>query len=208
YGTPQFHLSALVTFFIAYMVAVIEALGVYNAASEIVRVPLTDRRLRAGFAGEAVGSILSTLVGGFPTTAYAQNVALLRLTGVGSRFPVIIAGVLFLLLGLVPKVGALLAATPDPVVGGIFLPAAASLVYTGAAILARMEKSEANLTVAGLSILLAVALPANFEKMPGPIGQLLSNTVLVGALSALLLQALLVYLPRLLGWKGEVRRAA
>ena len=60
-------------------------------------------------------------------TAYAQNVGLLKLTGVGSRHAVTAAGVIFLILAFIPKLGAALAATPDPVVGGIFLPAAASL---------------------------------------------------------------------------------
>ncbi|GGJ03455.1 uracil permease [Alicyclobacillus cellulosilyticus] len=202
YGWPQWHWATFVTFFIAYIVAVIEALGVYQAAAEMTGVDLDARRIRNGFAGEAVGSLLSTAIGGFPTTAYAQNVGLLRITGVGSRHPVVVAGVLFLILGLVPKVGAVLAATPDPVVGGVFLPAAASLVYSGISILLRMERTEVNYTIAGLSILLAVALPQSVAGMSGAAAQLLSNSVLVGAVTAIGLQVLLVYVPRALGWRG------
>lgn len=203
YGHLTFTGSAFATFFVAYIVAVIEAFGVYSAATDMVNIPLDNRRIKFGFAGEAAGSILSTFIGGFPTTAYAQNVGLLRLTGVASRFPVAIAGVLFLVLGLVPKAGALLAATPDPVVGGIFLPAAATLVFSGISILAKMEKTNVNYMIAGLSILLAVALPGAITGVHGFAGQFLGNTTLVGACTAIVLQILLVQVPRWLGFRAN-----
>ena len=84
--------------------------------------------MRSGLAGEAAGSAISSLIGGFTTTAYPQNVGLLNLTGEGklrTRTPVIIAAVLLLILGFVPKAGALLSVIPSAVVGGIFLPAGA-----------------------------------------------------------------------------------
>ena len=85
-------------------------------------------------AGEAAGSAISSLIGGFTTTAYPQNVALLKVTDEGktrTRVPVIIAGVVFVVLGFIPKAGAVLSLIPSPVIGGIFLPAAASLISTG-----------------------------------------------------------------------------
>lgn len=182
-------------FFVAYIVALIEAMGVYQAGAEMIQVDLDAKRIRNGFAGEAVGSMLSTFIGGFPTTAYGQNVGLLRLTGVASRIPVIFAGCLFLILGFVPKAGAILALTPDAVVGGIFLPAAASLIFTGISILAKMEKTDVHFTIAGMSILLAIALPSYFASVKGPVGTFLSNSVLVGTFTALLLQFLLMTIP-------------
>lgn len=205
YGSLEFNWTAFGTFFFAYLVAVIEAMGVYHAASEMVRVPLDAKRIRYGFAGESVGSIASTFIGGFPTTAYAQNVGLLRLTGVGSRYAVIVAGVIFLILGFIPKAGALLAVTPDAVVGGIFLPAAASLIFSGIAILGKMERTEANYTIAGMSILLAIALPSYFEGAAGVAGHFLSNKILVGAVAAIVLQLVLVNAPRALGFHRSTR---
>ena len=195
YGHLVFHWDTFIMFFVAYIVAVIEAMGVYQAGAEMTKVDLDAKRIRYGFAGESVGSMISTVIGGFPTTAYGQNVGLLRLTGVGSRYPVMVAGVLFLILGLVPKAGALLALTPDPVVGGIFLPAAASLIFTGISILMKMEKNDVNFTIAGMAILLAIALPASFSGVKGVVGTFLSNQVLVGTASALLLQFILSTIP-------------
>lgn len=198
YGPLTFNTSVFVTFFIAYIVAVIEAMGVYHAAAEMTDIQLDSKRIRNGFSGEAVGSMISTLFGGFPTTAYAQNVGLLRLTGVGSRYTVMAAGAIFLVLGFIPKAGALLAVTPDAVVGGIFLPAAASLIWTGLSTLTGMEKTEANYMVAGFSILLAVSLPGAVKGVTGPVGDFLSNSILIGASTAILLQILLVNVPRFL----------
>ena len=94
YGPFTFDWKIFIPFFIAYMVAVMEALGVYQAASEIQGTPLERKQVRYGLAGEAAGSAISSLIGGFTTTAYPQNVGLLNLTGEGklrTRTPVIIA---------------------------------------------------------------------------------------------------------------------
>ena len=195
YGNLVFHWSSFLTFFIAYIVAIIEAMGVYQASAEMVNVDLDSKRIRNGFAGESAGSFLSSLIGGFPTTAYAQNVGLLRLTGIGSRKPVMVAGIIFLILGFVPKAGAILALTPDAVVGGIFLPAAASLVFTGLSILGKVEKTETNYMIIGLSILLAISMPTYFKDVKGTIGTFLSNSIFIGAFSSIILQFLLINVP-------------
>ena len=128
YGGFDFNAAIFVPFFIAYLVAIMEALGVYQAATEIQGTKFQDRQVRYGLAGEAAGSAISSLIGGFTTTAYPQNVALLKVTDEGktrTRVPVIIAGVVFVVLGFIPKAGAVLSLIPSPVIGGIFLPAAA-----------------------------------------------------------------------------------
>lgn len=202
YGNLEFEWTTFLTFFVAYIVAVIEAMGVYQASSTILKTEISAKRIRNGFAGESAGSMLSSLIGGFPTTAYAQNVGLLRLTGVGSRYPVIIAGVIFLVLGFVPKAGALLALTPSPVVGGIFLPAAATLVFTGISLLAKVEQSDRNYMIIGLSILLAISLPSFSTGFTGAAGAFLSNTILIGAFSSIILHLLFVNIPNWIG-KGK-----
>lgn len=195
YGNLEFEWTTFLTFFVAYIVAVIEAMGVYQASSTILKTEISAKRIRNGFAGESAGSMLSSLIGGFPTTAYAQNVGLLRLTGVGSRYPVMIAGVIFLVLGFVPKAGALLALTPSPVVGGIFLPAAATLVFTGISLLAKVEQSDRNYMIIGLSIILAISLPSFSTGFTGAAGAFLSNTILIGAFSSIILHLLFVNIP-------------
>jgi uracil-xanthine permease len=212
YGPLQFEPGIALAILFAFLVAVIEAIGVYYAAGEIVGTPVTDQRIRLGVSGEAVGSIISSLFGGFATTAYAQNVGLLKLTGVGSRFAVTVAGIIFLVLAFIPKLGALLAATPDPVVGGIFLPAAGSLILTGVMALARTPDTPRHATVAGLAVILGTGLPpmasALSAKLPAVVTQLLSQPVVVGAIVALILEIVLVQLPTTQATAPEPRPAS
>lgn len=203
YGPLQFDVGVTAALVVAFMVAVIEAIGVYYAAGEIVKTEITDRRINLGVAGEAAGSMVSALFGGFATTAYGQNVGLLRLTGVGSRFPVIVAGVIFLVLAFIPKLGAVLAATPSPVVGGIFLPAAGSLILTGVLALARTPDTTRHATVAGLAVVMGTGVPPLSQqlgtRLPEVAVQMLSQPVVVGAIVAIVLEIVLVQVPSLRG---------
>jgi len=198
YGPLQFEPGITLAIIFAFLVAIIEAIGVYYAAGEIVATPITDHRIRLGVSGEAVGSIISSVFGGFATTAYAQNVGLLKLTGVGSRYAVTVAGVIFLVLAFIPKLGALLATTPDPVVGGIFLPAAGSLILTGVTALSRTPDTPRHATVAGLAVIFGTGLPPLVSgmsaRLPAVVTQLISQPVVVGAIVALVLEILLVQL--------------
>ncbi len=124
---------------------------------------------------------------------------MLKLTGVGSRYAVTVAGVIFLILAFIPKLGALLASTPDPVVGGIFLPAAGSLILTGVVTLARTPDTPRHAAVAGLAVIMGTGIPplaaALGTKLPAVATQLLSQPVVVGAIVALVLEVALVQLP-------------
>jgi NCS2 family nucleobase:cation symporter-2 len=195
YGNLTFQWEAFLTFFVVYIVAIIEAMGVYQASGEMLNTEINKKRIRNGFAGEAAGSFLSSLIGGFPTTAYAQNVGLLRLTGVASRYPVMVAGGIFLLFGFFPKIGALLALTPAPIVGGIFLPAAATLVSTGISILTKVENTDKNYLIIGLAVLLALSLPHYCGNIDGILGTMLSNSLLIGAFTTIFLQLILITIP-------------
>jgi xanthine/uracil permease len=205
YGGLKFDAGVTIALIFAFVVATIEAIGVYYAAGEIVDTPITDRRINLGMAGEAVGSMISALFGGFATTAYAQNVGLLKLTGVGSRFAVTAAGVIFLILAFIPKLGAALAATPDPVVGGIFLPAAASLIFAGVVPLARTPDTTRHIAVGGLAVISGTGIPplasSLSAQLPSVVVELLSQPVVVGAVVALIVEVLLVQLPDAFGQK-------
>lgn len=198
YGGFDFDAAVFVPFLIAYLVAIMEALGVYQAATEIQGTELENRQVRYGLAGEAAGSAISSLIGGFTTTAYPQNVALLKVTDEGrtrTRVPVIIAGVVFVVLGFIPKAGAVLSLIPSPVIGGIFLPAAASLISTGFNTLRKVEGSDRNQVVIGLSLLLGIALPNALSGLEGGAHVFFSNSILVGAFSVVTLKAFIIDLP-------------
>ena len=208
YGGFDFNAAIFVPFFIAYLVAIMEALGVYQAATEIQGTKFQDRQVRYGLAGEAAGSAISSLIGGFTTTAYPQNVALLKVTDEGktrTRVPVIIAGVVFVVLGFIPKAGAVLSLIPSPVIGGIFLPAAASLISTGFNTLRKVESDDRTQVVIGLSLLLGIALPNALSGLEGGAHVFFSNSILVGAFSVVILKALIIDLPNFIARHADER---
>lgn len=208
YGGFDFNAAIFVPFFIAYLVAIMEALGVYQAATEIQGTKLQDRQVRYGLAGEAAGSAISSLIGGFTTTAYPQNVALLKVTDEGktrTRVPVIIAGVVFVVLGFIPKAGAVLSLIPSPVIGGIFLPAAASLISTGFNTLRKVESDDRTQVVIGLSLLLGIALPNALSGLEEGAHVFFSNSILVGAFSVVILKALIIDLPNFIARHADER---
>ena len=172
----------------------------YQAASEIQGVKLEDRQVRYGLAGEAAGSAISSLIGGFTTTAYPQNVALLKVTDEARPVPCAgdHAGVVFVVLGFIPKAGAVLSLIPSPVIGGIFLPAAASLISTGFNTLRKVESNDRSQAVIGLSLLLGIALPSALSGLEGGAHVFFSNSILVGAFCVVILKALLIDLPNLI----------
>ena len=115
-----------------------------------------------------------------------------------TRLPVIIAGVVFVVLGFIPKAGAVLSLIPSPVIGGIFLPAAASLISTGFNTLRKVESNDRSQAVIGLSLLLGIALPSALSGLEGGAHVFFSNSILVGAFCVVILKALLIDLPNLI----------
>lgn len=89
------------------------------AVGEIAGRPATDSDLARGLATDGLSAILGGAMNSFPDTAFTQNVGLAQMTGVRSRWVIAMAGGLLVLMGLVPKVGAFVAAVPEPVIGAV-----------------------------------------------------------------------------------------
>lgn len=103
-----------------------------------------------------------------------------------------------MVLGFIPKAGAVLSLIPSPVIGGIFLPAAASLISTGFNTLRKVESNDRSQAVIGLSLLLGIALPSALSGLEGGAHVFFSNSILVGAFCVVILKALLIDLPNLI----------
>ncbi|CAI2932938.1 uracil-xanthine permease family protein [Aminobacter niigataensis] len=202
YGSLTFDPAITITMCIVFVVAVVEAMGMYEATARLTGVELTDRRVNAGIAGEAGGSMLAALIGGFGTTAYAQNLGVIRLTGVASRHVVRVAGFIFIALAFLPKVAAVLVATPAAVVGGLFLPAAATVVMTGIQMASQDRGSAVKNLVAPLGLMAGLGIPALAGALSGGLPQvlaeMLTHSIVVGAVTVFAAEFLLVRVPELL----------
>jgi uric acid transporter len=127
----------------------------------------------------------------FPYTCFAENVGLVRLTRVKSRYVVAAAGVLMIVLGVLPKAGAIVAGIPHPVLGGAALAMFATVAVVGIQTLSRVDFNDhRNIVIVGTSLglaMLVTAQPDVAKAVPAWAQIILGSGITVGSLAAILL---------------------
>gem|GEM_PF-6530809 len=113
--------------------------------------------------------------------------------------PMTLAIALMIAMAFSPKVAAVLVSTPAPVVGGLFLPAAATVVWSGIATLGRVRTDDRATLVATVALMAGLGVPSLgaplVKALPGPLADLASQGIVVGTVTAIALQVILVILP-------------
>ena len=170
FGMPQFHLVPIITMCIVMIVVMIESLGMFLALGEITGKKVDRDALTRGLRADGVGTLLGGIFNTFPYTSFSQNVGLVSVTGVRSRWVTIAGGAIMLLLGLLPKMAALVEAVPLVVLGGAGLVMFGMVAATGARILAAVDfkNNHFNLFVVAISVgfgMIPLVAP-NFFKQP------------------------------------------
>jgi uracil-xanthine permease len=115
---PSFDAAAIIVVLPAVIALIAENTGHVKAVEEMTRTKLDGSLGRAIFA-DGFASALSSAVGGPPTTTYAENIGVMAATRVYSTAAYWVAAIVAILFGLCPKFGAVIAATPGGVLGGI-----------------------------------------------------------------------------------------
>lgn len=191
FGAPQFSVGAVCIMMLVIVITSIETTGAVFAVSEIVdrRVREDDitRAMRSDGLSVAIGGILNS----FPYTCFSENVGLVRLTRVKSRFVIGAAGVFMILLGMFPKFAAVITAIPQPVLGGASLAMFAMVTVVGIEILAKVDFGDhRNSMIVAASIGVGVYVttqPEVKDAVPGWMENLLGSGITAGALVAIVL---------------------
>jgi len=194
FGVPQFHLVPVITMCIVMIVVMIESLGMFLALSEITGKAVDRDALTRGLRADGVGTLLGGVFNTFPYTSFSQNVGLVGVTGVRSRWVTVTGGCIMLVLGLMPKLSALVEAVPLVVLGGAGLVMFGMVAATGARILTAVDfkNNRHNLFVVAISIgfgLIPLAAPGFFKNLPHDLQPLLESGILLCAVVAVLLNA-------------------
>jgi len=194
FGVPQFHLVPIITMCIVLIVVMIESLGMFLALSEITGKAVDRDALSRGLRADGVGTLLGGIFNTFPYTSFSQNVGLVGVTGVRSRWVTVTGGCIMLLLGLLPKLAALVEAVPLVVLGGAGLVMFGMVAATGARILTAVDfkTNRHNLFVVAISIgfgMIPLAAPGFFKNLPHDLQPLLESGILLCAVVAVLLNA-------------------
>src|SRR5699024_6719214 len=138
FGTPTFEVGAIIAMVIVLLVIMTETTADVLAIGEVIDKPADRETVTGGLRADMLSSAVAGVFNGFPLSAFAQNVGLVAITGIRSRFVVAAGGVILVVLGLVPVLGAFVAVVPTSVLGGagiaLFGTVAASGIRTLAAV--------------------------------------------------------------------------
>ncbi|MFI6427937.1 nucleobase:cation symporter-2 family protein [Promicromonospora sp. NPDC050880] len=194
FGIPTFPVAAVLSMLVVGLVIMTETTGDMIAVGEITGRPVTPRRLADGLRADGLSTALGGLFNTFPYTAFAQNVGLVSLTGVSSRFVATAAGAILVVLGLVPKVGAVVGGVPSAVLGGAGIALFGMVAASGIRSLAKVTFTSRNILVVALSLgvaLLPTVRPEIYANLPEWFRLIFDSGISAGAISAILLNLLL-----------------
>ena len=168
WGSPLFDAGFFIAVLAAYMASAIESFGDYHAVSRIAGAGApTKDQVNKGIGAEGIGCALTGLVGGFASTSYTENIGLVGLTKVASRYVVIIGAVALLVLGFVSKIGGLIATIPGPIVGGVYCVLFGLIAAVGLSNLQRADmNSQRNLMIVGFVLFMGLVVPNYMGGLP------------------------------------------
>lgn len=190
----RFELSAILAFIPAYVVSLIGTVGIMMAIGEASGQKMSSERAANGVLADGVGSLLAGIFGAGPNTAFSQNVGLITLTKVASRQVMILAGIILALLGVFPKISALISIMPQPVLGGVGVIMFGLVAAQGVKTLATVKMGDRELLIISLAFALGIGVtvrPELLSNLPQALQMIFSSGISTGTIVALILNQVL-----------------
>jgi OHCU decarboxylase len=191
FGIPKFSAAAIISMIVVMLITAVETTGDVFATGEIVEKRVGGDDVAKALRADGLATFLGGVLNSFPYTCFAENVGLVRLTRVKSRYVVAAAGVFMILIGLIPKAGALVASVPPPVLGGAALAMFATVAVVGIQTLARVDfHDHRNVVIVGTSLGLAMfvtAQPDVAKAVPDWAQIIFGSGITLGSLCAIFL---------------------
>ena len=169
WGLPKFQLGFILAVLAGYLASMIESFGDYHACSQMAGGgDPTPEQISRGIGCEGIGCAITGMLGGFSSTSYSENVGLIGITKVGSRFVVQIAAVMLILLGIFGKFGAIAASIPTPIVGGLYCTLFGLISAVGIRELAKADLNvDRNLFISGFALFMGLSVPFYVKSEAG-----------------------------------------
>ncbi|MFF7062062.1 solute carrier family 23 protein [Pseudomonas sp. NPDC008258] len=191
FGMPEFHIAAILSMCIVIMVTLVETSADILAVGEIIDTKVDSKRLGNGLRADMASSILAPIFGSFTQSAFAQNVGLVAVTGVKSRYVVATGGVILVVLGLLPVMGRVIAAVPTPVLGGAGIVLFGTVAASGIRTLSKVSyKNNVNLIIVAASLgfgMIPIAAPTFYHHFPNWFETIFHSGISSAAIMAILL---------------------
>lgn len=161
---PEFHLGAILSVCIIYLVSAAETIGDTTAmVSSGLNRDITDREISGSLACDGYSSTFSSLFGCPPVTSFSQNVGLIAMTKVVNRFTIMTGAVCMIIAGLLPPVGNFFASLPESVLGGCTIMMFGTILTSGMQMVAKCGFNQRNITIAALSLSVGIGFTTASE---------------------------------------------
>ncbi|MCE3552781.1 purine permease [Pseudonocardia sp. RS11V-5] len=195
FGAPVFNISAIISMIIVILVVMTETTADILAVGEVVGRPADGPTVAAGLRADTLSTAVSGgLLNSFSASAFAQNVGLVAITGIKSRFVVATGGIILVVLGIIPKIGAVVVSIPLPVLGGVGLALFGTVAASGIKALSRVEyEGNNNLIIVAVSIgigIIPIAVSDFYSAFPLWFQTIFDSGISAAALVAVLLNIL------------------
>ncbi|WP_413871847.1 solute carrier family 23 protein, partial [Albidovulum sp.] len=210
FGMPTFQVVPIITMTLVMIVVMIESTGMFLALGEMTGRKVTPPMLAAGLRTDGLGTVIGGIFNTFPYTSFSQNVGLVGVTGIRSRFVCVAGGLILIVLGLIPKMGALVESIPTMVLGGAGLVMFGMVAATGIRILSAVDftTNRNNLFVVAVSIgmgMIPLVAPSFKQWIWHELHPLIESGILLASIAAVLLNA---FFNGARGTAAELQRAA
>ncbi|WP_218009556.1 nucleobase:cation symporter-2 family protein [Actinomadura kijaniata] len=200
FGIPSFHPVAALSLVLVQFVLMVETAGQVLAVGEAVDRPASRRDIAAALRADGVVTALGGVFQSFVYITFTQNIGVVSLTRVRSRWVTACAGAILVLMSVFPVIGRVVAAVPGPVLGGATLAMFATVAVIGLRMLANASGDTPGLVIVAVSLgvgLVPMALPGAYDRFPQWAQLFLDSGVAVGTVTAVLLNLLFHHLPPL-----------
>ena len=194
FGLPTFHLGSVIALTIVMIVVMVETTGMMLAVAEMVGKKVTPKDVTRGLRVDGLGTMIGGIFNTFPYVTYSQNVGLVGVTGIKSRWVCVTAGAIMIVLALFPKLSTVFALIPHSVLGGAGVVMFGMVAATGIKILADVDyKSDSgrnNLFVVAVSVVIGMIPMMNaavFSSLPKWLSAFTHSGIVLAAMTALLL---------------------
>lgn len=195
FGFPTFDIMSIFSMIIVMFVVMVETTGDSIAIGEIVGRPIGRKNLAKCLRADGLSTFIGGILNSFPYTAFAQNVGLVAVTRVKSRFVVAASGIILVVLGLVPKMAAIVASIPNSVLGGAGLAMFGMIIASGIRALSKVNfDGTYNLMLVAISVgisMITLTVPNFYHNFPDWSKIILHSGITLGSLTAVILNLIL-----------------
>lgn len=208
FGMPKFELASVLSMCLVVVIIFVESTGMFLALGKITGREVCSNALRRGLMCDAGASFLAGFLNTFTHSSFAQNIGLVQMTGVRSRYVTVAAGAFLIVLSLLPKAAFLVASIPPAVLGGAGLAMFGMVAATGIKILHEADISDRrNQLLVAVSMgmgMAPVVRPELFAQLPHRMEPITHSGIAMATVSALTLNLLF----NILGEKERSRHCA